>query len=60
MTYEDLLGFNGQPIIEEQLEEMRACDLVDDIEDNGVAAMYPELHWYIITLVNGKEINVFL
>ena len=56
MTFEELIGFNGQPVTEEQLEEIRECDLVEDI---GLSPMYPELHWYIITLTNRQEINVF-
>ncbi|MBS5037024.1 MAG: hypothetical protein ACLTQH_03185 [Fusobacterium sp.] len=59
MTFEELIGFNGQPVTEEQLEEIRECDLVEDIDDIGLSPMYPELHWYIITLTNRQEINVF-
>ena len=60
MTLEEVIEFNSMPITEEQLEELKECDLVDDIQDNGDAPMYPNLRWYILTLVNGKEINVFV
>ena len=59
MTFEELIGFNGQPVTEEQLEEIRECDFVEDIDDIGLSPTYPELHWYIITLTNRQEINVF-
>ena len=60
MTFEDLMEFNAMPITGEQLEELKNCDLVDDVQDNGDAPMYPNLTWYILTLTNGKEVNVFV
>lgn len=60
MTLEDLMGYQGQPITEDELKEFEECDLIKDIIDNGVSDMYPELNWYLLELINGKEINVFL
>lgn len=60
MTLEELMEFNAMPITEEQLKELEECDLVDDVLDNGDAPMYPNLKWYILTLTNGKEVNVFV
>ncbi len=60
MTLEDLKEFNGQPVSEEQLEEIRECEFSDDIEDMGRSPMYPELTWYIVTLTDGQEINIFV
>lgn len=59
MTLEELMEFNGQAVTEEQLEEIRKCELVDDIENTGLSPMYPELNWYIVILTNRQEINVF-
>lgn len=60
MTLEDLKEFNGQPVSEEQLEEIRECEFCDEIEDMGRSPMYPELTWYIVTLTNGQEVNIFV
>ncbi|WP_300331587.1 hypothetical protein [Fusobacterium sp.] len=60
MTLEEIIEFNAMPITEEQLEDLKNSDLVEDVQDNGDAPMYPNLTWYILTLVNGKEINVFV
>lgn len=60
MTLEELEEFNAKPITEDQLEELKNCDLVDNVQDNGSAPMYPNLNWFIITLINGREINVFV
>ena len=60
MTLEELKEFNGQAVSEEQLEEIRKCDFSDDIENMGVSPMYPELNWYIVTLIDGQEINLFV
>ena len=43
MTLEELEEFNAKPITEEQLEELKNCDLVDNVQDNGSAPMYPNL-----------------
>ncbi|WP_300359510.1 hypothetical protein [Fusobacterium sp.] len=60
MTLEDLKEFNGQPVSEEQLEEIRECEFCDEIEDMGRSPMYPELTWYIVTLTDRQEINIFV
>ncbi len=60
MTKKDLMEFNSKAITEEQLEELRKEDLVDDIQNMGDAPMYPALTWYLIILIDGSEINVFL
>ena len=60
MTLEDLMEFNAMPITEDQLEELKNCDLVDNVYNAGDAPMYPNLTWYVLTLTNGKEINVFV
>ncbi len=59
MTLEELKEFNGHAVTDEQLEEIRACEFADDIEDNGLSPMYPALTWYIIKLTNGEEVNIF-
>ncbi|MGO2118360.1 MAG: hypothetical protein ACTH29_05425 [Fusobacterium sp.] len=60
MTLEDLRGYQSQPISEEELKEFEDCDLVNDIIDNGVSPMYPQLKWYLLELTNGEEIHVFI
>lgn len=59
MTLEELKEFNGHPVTDEQLEEIRKCEFSNDIIDNGLSPMYPALTWYIILLTDGQEVHVF-
>ena len=59
MTIEELKGFNGHEVTEEQFKEIEECDFTDEIEDCGLSPMYPTLNWFIVKLTNGEEINIF-
>lgn len=59
MTIEELKEYNGHAVSDEQLEDIKASEFTDDIEDYGLSPMYPALTWYIIQLTDGTEITVF-
>lgn len=59
MTIEDIKSFNGHEVTDDQLKEIEESEFVSDVENYGENSIYPVLDWYIITLIDGQEINVF-
>lgn len=59
MTREEITKLDGKVIDRKLLEEMKECEQVKVIRDNGMDAKRIGKRWYVVVFKDGYGINVY-
>lgn len=59
MKREDILNLEGMEITEQQWDGINESECVIDVENCGNSGIYPSLNWYVVTMNDGTEVNIY-
>ena len=59
MNKEDVLKLSGREIDRETLKEIRECEDVKAIRDNGIDGNHIGKRWYVVVFRTGNGISVY-
>ena len=59
MSREEIIEFDGMEVTDEQFEKIECSECVTSVENCGWSGIDPSLIWYLVTLDNGEEVNIY-